>query len=108
MKCINCGRNDAIERGLCAACITESIKITPPGTYEITVCPKCESVLVGKRWVEENGQNLFEKKLLESITTNDKNGSIYLAKSNIRINSVILSRRGLSSSLNPLIWIFPS
>ena len=86
MKCINCGKNEAMERGLCAVCITESIKITPPGTYEITVCPKCESVMVGKRWVEENGQSLYEKKLLESISTSDKNGFIDLSQSHIKIH----------------------
>ncbi len=87
MKCINCGTNEAVEHGLCSACITSSIKINTPGVYEITVCPKCESVQVGKRWMERDGHALFEKKLLNSISSNDETAKIHIEDSSIRINA---------------------
>ncbi|MHB8372049.1 MAG: NMD3-related protein [Thermoplasmataceae archaeon] len=87
MICINCGKNNSIERGLCEECITAGIKVNTPGVYEITICPKCESTMVGKKWVQKEGKPLFEKKFLESISINDPKSSINKSDSSIRINS---------------------
>ncbi len=49
IKCIKCGLKDAVSMGLCQDCIDLDLKLkVQPMT--ITLCRKCDGVMVGKRW----------------------------------------------------------
>ncbi|MEM3676205.1 MAG: NMD3-related protein [Thermoplasmataceae archaeon] len=52
MICVKCGDRLAIQGGLCESCIEDSIRIRRSGNIDIAVCPKCGSVKLRNRWLE--------------------------------------------------------
>ncbi len=52
MKCVRCGRREAVHDGLCEYCILELNPPLPPGAIRVVMCPVCGSFRVGGAWRE--------------------------------------------------------
>lgn len=50
MLCILCGKEEATEGRLCKSCLASTISLSVPEFMDITQCPKCGSVMIGKSW----------------------------------------------------------
>ncbi|WP_393972083.1 NMD3-related protein [Oxyplasma meridianum] len=50
MLCILCGKEEVTEGRLCKNCMASTIDLSVPDFMEITQCPKCASVMIGKSW----------------------------------------------------------
>lgn len=54
MKCIQCEKNEAVEKGLCEECIRKNLIIDVSGSLDVTFCPKCDSVKIGGKWYADD------------------------------------------------------
>jgi nonsense-mediated mRNA decay protein 3 len=89
MKCIVCGKNEAFKLGLCKACLADKIHLKSDN-MELTVCPKCGSVKLNKKWYYDNGEKFIVKNAVSHIIT-DKSDKISGVKSyNIGEDSISL------------------
>lgn len=50
MLCILCGKEEATHGRLCKNCLASTISLNIPEFMDITLCPKCGSIMVGKSW----------------------------------------------------------
>lgn len=71
MKCIKCGKHEAVEKGLCDSCLWDSLNIEAPGSIIEKTCPKCGAYFVGKGWIYKDGKEKWEKKVIENFTVNE-------------------------------------
>ncbi len=71
MKCIKCGKHEAVEKGLCETCLWDSMNIELPGSIIEKTCPKCGAYFVGKGWVHKDGQQRWEHKIIEDFAVNE-------------------------------------
>ena len=71
MKCIKCGKHEAVEKGLCQICLWDSLHIEVPGSIIEKTCPKCGAYFVGKGWVYRDGRDKWEKKIFENFSVNE-------------------------------------
>ena len=79
MKCIICGKNEAYKSGLCRSCLADKIQLKTEN-MELTVCPKCGAVRLGKSWHYDNADS-FIIRGAESHIIMDKNDRISRVKS---------------------------
>lgn len=71
MLCIVCGTGKEYDKGVCKQCISDKISLNVNGTLDITECPKCGSMKVGKKWYPDNAKRALSKKLLQMIQVSD-------------------------------------
>jgi nonsense-mediated mRNA decay protein 3 len=89
MKCIICGKNEAYKSGLCRSCLADKIQLKSEN-MDLTVCPKCGAVRLGKSWHYDNGDRYIVRSA-ESHIIMDKNDKISRVESyNIGENEVTL------------------
>jgi|GEM_PF-2238532 nonsense-mediated mRNA decay protein 3 len=81
IKCIKCGKEDAVSMGLCSDCLNQvlMLKVQP---MQLTVCRKCGGVMVGKHWIYN-----FSPKDAESLARK----SVSINGSKFTLDSVSLS-----------------
>ncbi|WP_337859986.1 NMD3-related protein [Ferroplasma sp.] len=79
MKCILCGKNEAFKFGLCKSCLADKIQLKSDN-MEISVCPKCGSVRLNKKWYYNNVEKFMVKNAVSHIIT-DKTDKISEVKS---------------------------
>lgn len=73
MKCIQCEKNEAVEKGLCEECIKNNLLISISGSLDVTICPKCGSVKIGKKWYTD-GRHLeaISSRVPDFVKVSDK------------------------------------
>ncbi|HLH85743.1 MAG TPA: NMD3-related protein, partial [Thermoplasmataceae archaeon] len=73
MICVRCGRNEAIERGLCESCLKDVVRIRKHGNLDVIICPKCGSVRLKNSWIKSPTGNEYRKEI-ESLIEIDNRG----------------------------------
>lgn len=71
MKCVKCGKHEAVERGLCEVCLWDSLHIEVPGSIIKKTCSKCGAYFVGKAWVYRDGEEKWERKIFDNFSVNE-------------------------------------
>ncbi|WP_297214873.1 60S ribosomal export protein NMD3 [Thermoplasma sp.] len=71
MKCVVCGKNEAIEHGVCSQCLYERANIENIGNVNIAICPKCGSVRIGKKWYREDYADRLLPLIMDEIKCTD-------------------------------------
>ncbi len=71
MLCILCGINEEYEKGICKDCIAGRLSVAASGTLDITECPKCGSMKIGKKWYPDNQEVTLARKALQQISVSD-------------------------------------
>jgi len=70
MKCIICGKREAVINGMCPDCFLKSKRFAnPPRKVEISICPRCGAVKVGNSWNYEIKRDEGINKILHKETT---------------------------------------
>ncbi len=70
MKCIVCGKKDAVIENMCIDCYMDRGNfIKPPETIILGICPKCGAVRIGKHWDYEKNENEAIQSIIEKNTT---------------------------------------
>ncbi|AAT44006.1 NMD3-related protein [Picrophilus oshimae] len=90
MKCILCGINEAYKDGICIECLT-SMKNVSYDKINITVCPKCGSIKINKRWYYNNPDDAlfnYVSRMLEKKNNSIKKIYNYLKDDYINVNIV--------------------
>ena len=71
MLCILCGKEEATEGRLCRSCLASTISLSVPEFMDITQCPKCGSVMIGKSWYRGDLVPRIAKALRKIIVLNN-------------------------------------
>jgi len=70
MKCIICGKREAVINGMCPDCFLKSKRFAnQPKKVEISICPRCGAVKVGNSWNYEIKRDEGINKILHKETT---------------------------------------
>ena len=69
LKCIKCGKEDAVSMGLCSDCLNQvlMLKVQP---MQITQCRKCGGVMIGKHWIYNFSPKDAESLARKSVSIN--------------------------------------
>ncbi|BAB59619.1 hypothetical protein [Thermoplasma volcanium GSS1] len=76
MKCVVCGRNEAVEHGMCSSCIYDNTNVENIGPVSLVFCPKCGSIRIGKKWYRDSYGNKLLPMLLDEVKCSDVNARI--------------------------------
>ena len=70
IKCIKCGKRDAVSMGLCEDCMTQvlMLKVQP---MQLTTCRKCHGVMVGKHWIYNFSLKDADSMAKKSVSINE-------------------------------------
>ncbi len=91
MKCIVCGKKDAVIEKMCLDCYMDRGNfINPPGSIVLGICPKCGSVRIGKHWNYEKGFDEAIREIIEKNTSLLRDNPQFDFKFSIYENSVII------------------
>lgn len=86
MLCILCGINEEYEKGICKSCIAERVTISTMGSLDLTECPKCGSLKIGKKWYPDNQENVLARKVRQMVSVSDPAFSARLDKDNVLVS----------------------
>ena len=86
MKCIICDKNEAVDHGQCAECLSKNIQISVTGSMDVTVCPKCKSFKIGERWRSTGMNTLLAKKIAGHIHSRDRSFEISIVSDSIELS----------------------
>lgn len=107
MLCIVCGVNEEYEKGVCRDCIAGKLALNVNGTLDITECPKCGSMKVGKKWYPDHSDRALSRKIIQMTQISDPTFEPMCDPSDITIshdgaftNSMITLRKEGFSDLN--------
>ncbi len=89
MLCILCGTREEYDKGVCRECILDRLSFNANGTLEITECPKCGSLKIGKRWYPDRQEKVLANTIDQMIQLSDPAFSKSIAE-----NDVLLSHDG--------------
>ncbi len=69
IKCVKCGKEDAVSMGLCSDCLNQvlMLKVQP---MQITRCRKCKGVMIGKHWIYNFSTKDAESLARKSVSIN--------------------------------------
>ncbi|MDP8011326.1 MAG: 60S ribosomal export protein NMD3 [Thermoplasmata archaeon] len=73
MKCIICGKREALVGGMCPECFLESKKfVNPPKKVELSICPRCGAIKLGNNWnYDLNRDKGIDKIILKETSLED-------------------------------------
>jgi len=73
MLCILCGKEEATHGRLCKDCLASTISLEIPEFMDITQCPKCGSIMIGKSWYRGDIIPRLTRALKKIIVLNNPN-----------------------------------
>ncbi|CAC12117.1 conserved hypothetical protein [Thermoplasma acidophilum] len=76
MKCVVCGKNEAVEHGVCSQCLFDRANIENIGNVNIAICPKCGSVRIGKKWYREDYADHLLPLIMDEVKCSDPEAKI--------------------------------
>jgi NMD protein affecting ribosome stability and mRNA decay len=71
MICVKCGLKETISGGLCEDCIWDTIDLKKPPVVTKTVCPKCDSIMVGNYWAHREPEETWIKHIQKMFSVNE-------------------------------------
>lgn len=86
MLCILCGTNEEYDKGICKDCIADRLSLSVNGTLEMTECPKCGSIKIGKKWYPDNQQRVLTKKTLQMVSVSDPDFKVVVKPDDVMIS----------------------
>ncbi len=86
MLCILCGMNEEFESGICKDCIFDRLEVSASGTLEITECPKCGSLKLGKRWYPDKQEQILAKTVDQMLVLSDSSFAKNIPKESVRVS----------------------
>lgn len=104
MLCIICGVREEFEKGICRECIESRVSLSVKGTIDLTECPKCGSMKVGKKWYPDNPERALSKKVLQMVEPTDisfgkgidPDGAMVSHDGTITYAKIVLSKEGFT------------
>ncbi len=76
IKCIKCGKHDAVSGGLCLVCLAEKVDLKQLSTVSITTCRKCGALQNGKTWKPKWNQSDLDNLIMKAFKPNNSKFSI--------------------------------
>ncbi len=72
MICVICGKNQAVDHGMCEECIKENIKVEAISQVNLAFCPKCGSIRIGKKWYKNDYAGRLMPVLMDELKCTDR------------------------------------
>lgn len=85
MKCIVCDSNEAVIHGQCESCFRKHVQVTPSGSIDLTICPKCNAFKLGNTWSRGKMERPLVKKINSRLLSSDPSVTVHAIANTVEL-----------------------